>query len=63
MITAPMSVGDTVEMLKNPELAIKWALEHLPHQLIEFFTQWKAHEDQYRWSINMTDWVEYARPE
>lgn len=56
-----MTIAETVRMLKNPQLAIGWALEHVPHQLIEFFTQWKAHDDEYQWSINMTEWAEYAR--
>lgn len=55
------SVAETVHMLRNPQLAIGWALEHLPHQMVEFFTEWKAHEDEYLWSINMTAWVEYTR--
>lgn len=55
------SVAETVEMLKNAQLAIGWALEHLPHQMVEFFTEWKAHEDEYLWSINMTNWVEHVR--
>jgi len=54
------SVAETVQMLKNAEQAIGWALEHLPHQMVEFFTEWKAYEDDYLWSINMTAWVEYA---
>lgn len=56
------SVAETVQMLKNPQLAIGWALENLPHQMVEFFTEWKAYEDEYLWSVNMTAWVELVLP-
>lgn len=56
------SVAETVQMLKNPQLAIGWALEHLPpYEVAPFLTEWKAHEDEYLWSVNMTAWVESAR--
>jgi len=56
------SIAETVEMLKNPQLAIGWALEHIPDQLFGFFTEWKAHEDEYLWAINMAGWAELVTP-
>jgi hypothetical protein len=57
----PLSLTDTINMLKNAQLAIGWALEHLPEELFAFFTEWKAHEDEYVWVTNMTGWIEEVR--
>lgn len=54
------SVADTVRMLRNPQRAIGWALEHLPHlHLWDFFNEWKE-DDEIAWSGNMTKWAVYA---
>lgn len=45
-----MSTAQTVEMLKNPQLAMGYALEHFPEELFGFLTAWKNDED-------MTPWV------
>lgn len=46
MITINMSVAETVEMFENPELAIRWALEHLePHEGYSFLKARKEGED------------------
>jgi hypothetical protein len=60
-IAPTQTVAETVTMLKNPHAAIGWALEHLPHQLHEFFTEYKDDTDEYQWSVNMTQWVEHSR--
>lgn len=60
-IALPMSVSETLTMLRNAQLAIGWALEHLPEELFAFLTEWKAHEDEYVWVTNMTGWIEEVR--
>lgn len=60
-ISLPSSISETLTMLKNAQLAIGWALEHLPEELFTFFTEWKAHEDDYVWVTNMTGWIEEVR--
>ena len=53
------SVAGTVQMLRNSQLAIGWALEHLPHlHLWDFFNEWKE-DDEAVWSTNMTKWAAY----
>lgn len=58
-----LSKPELLKLLGNPSFAIGWALEHLPHQLNEFFTEYKADEDQDLWMKNMAEWIEYAKPE
>jgi len=60
---APLTEPELIKLLGNPSFAIGWALEHLPHQLNEFFTEYKADEDQQLWMKNMVGWIEHTRPE
>jgi hypothetical protein len=54
------SVAGTVQMLRNSQLAIGWALEHLPHlHLWDFFNEWKE-DDEATWATNMAKWAAYA---
>lgn len=62
-VASPLHTGELLTLLKNPSFAIGWALEHLPHQLNEFFSEYKADDDQYLWATNMTGWIEYSRPD
>ena len=62
-VAAQLPDGELLKLLENPSLAIGWALEHLPHQLNEFFTEYKADQDRYLWATNMTGWIEHSRSE
>ncbi|KQQ73639.1 hypothetical protein ASF70_07455 [Rhizobium sp. Leaf321] len=55
------TVAETVAMLRGrPATAITWALEHLPHQMVEFFTEYQDDADPYIWAVKVTAWVEYV---
>ncbi|MCL6706694.1 hypothetical protein M8R20_06765 [Pseudomonas sp. R2.Fl] len=55
LLTASTTEGDMLRYLKNPEIAIGFALEHLEDwELRGFFKDWKADAD-------MTPWLEAWR--
>jgi hypothetical protein len=61
LLSPSMTTAEAVALLKYEQWAIRWALEHLPHELNEFLPDLLAHEDPYQWAINMTQWVEEVR--
>lgn len=49
-LTASTTKAEMLSMLRNPDFAIGWALEHLePFELASFFTDYKADADLSPW--------------
>lgn len=56
ILTASTTDAEMLRLLRNPEMAIGFALEHLqPYELAEFFHDWKADADMTGW---LAEWHE-----
>lgn len=56
ILTAPTTDAEMLTMLRNPEIAIGFALEHLQDwELREFFKDWKEDADMTPW---LSEWRE-----